>query len=135
MPPTREKKGKEETVQVLDLNATDPVLKGFQGGFASGGYAYFVPSIISGKVARVDLANFSQVQALDLTATDSGLGGFCGGFASGNYSYFVPFKDYTGPSLVDESYSGKVVRIGLTKGSLILMIWSGITILACVLCS
>ena len=30
-------------VQVLDLATIDPDLKGFWGGFASGGYGYFVP--------------------------------------------------------------------------------------------
>ena len=81
-------------IQVLDLNATDPDLRGFSGGFASGGYGYFVPwkpSDYSGKVARVDLANFSQVQVLDLTTTDPDLKGFIGGFASGGYAYFVPY--------------------------------------------
>ena len=80
-------------VQVLDLTATDPDLKGFSGGFESGDYGYFTPyrndvSTISanttifsssnkigfsGKVARVNLANFSQVQVLDLTDTDPAL--------------------------------------------------------------
>ena len=30
-------------VQVLGLTATDDALKGFNGGFASGGYGYVVP--------------------------------------------------------------------------------------------
>ena len=125
-------------VQVLDLTDTDPDLKGFRGGFASGDYGYFVPynnGAAFGKVARVDLATFSQVQVLDLTATDSDLRGFWGGFASGNYNYFVPFNNYNGTGMVDESYFGKVVRIGLTEGSLTLMIRSGITISTCGLCS
>ena len=69
---------------MLDLTATDPDLKGFLGGFASGDYGYFVPfynGAYFGKVARVDLATFSQVQVLDLTATDPDLKGFFGGFA------------------------------------------------------
>ena len=84
---------------MLDLTATDPDLKGFSGGFESGGYGYFVPyslssglfSGYSGKLARVNLTTFSQVQVLDLTATDPGLKGFHGGFASGGYGYFVPY--------------------------------------------
>ena len=43
-------------VQVLDLTATDPDLKGFWGGFASDGYGYVVPYNNGvdyfGKVAR-----------------------------------------------------------------------------------
>ena len=72
-------------VHVLNLADTDPDLKGFHGGFASRGYGYFVPHFNNayfGKVARVDLATFSQVQELDLTATDPDLKGFHGGFAS-----------------------------------------------------
>ena len=86
----------------------DPDLKGFNGGFASDGYGYFVPNFF-GKVVRVDLATFSQVQVLDLTATDSDLKGFNGGFASGGYGYFVPWK----PS----DYSGKVARVDLANFS------------------
>ena len=81
---------------MLDLTATDGDLKGFSGGFASGDHGYFVPfysSAYSGKVARVDLATFSQVQVLDLTATDPDLEGFIGGFASGDYGYFVPNRN------------------------------------------
>ena len=76
-------------VEVLDLTATDPDLKGFLGGFAMDGYGYFVPwsnapLVLSGKVARVDLATFSQVQVLDLEALMPNLVGFMGGFASAN---------------------------------------------------
>ena len=43
-------------VQVLDLTATDADLRGFCGGFASGGYGYVVPNYNQdgyfGKVAR-----------------------------------------------------------------------------------
>ena len=41
---------------MLDLTVTDGDLKGFQGGFASNGYGYFVPyynGAYFGKVARV----------------------------------------------------------------------------------
>ena len=97
-------------VQVLDLTATDPDLKGFYGGFASGGYGYFVPyynGALLGKVARVDLATFSQVQVLDLTATDADLKGFYGGFASGGYGYVVPYAN--------GAYFGKVARFATLK--------------------
>ena len=97
-------------VQVLDLTATDPDLKGFAGGFASGGYGYFAPQRyfdgdFSGKVARVDLATFSQVQVLDLTATDPDLKGFTGGFASGGYGYVSNGVEF-----------GKVARFATPQG-------------------
>ena len=53
----------------------------------SGDYGYIVPyykfSATPGKVARVNLANFSHVQVLDLSTTGPDLMGFIGGFASG----------------------------------------------------
>ena len=116
-------------VQVLDLAATDPDLLGFSGGFASGGYGYFVPTYnyggVSGKVACVVLANFSQVQVLDLAATDAELRGFQGGFASGGYGYLVPYNNFdpygNGTKTYDEAYFGKVVRMDLLEGSLSLL--------------
>ena len=98
-------------MQVLDLSAADADLTGFQGGFASNGYGYFVPcnnGAKSGKVARVDLETFSQVQVLDLVATDADLKGFRGGFASGGYGYVVP-SDNGAPF-------GKVARFATPRG-------------------
>ena len=83
-------------MQVLGLTATDADLKGFDGGFASGDYGYVVPhnnGARFGKVARFDLATFSQVQVLDLTATDTDLKSFYGGFAWGDYGYVVPYSN------------------------------------------
>ena len=60
-----------------------------------------------GKVARVNLASFSQVQVLDLTATDADLKRFSGGFASGGYGYLVPYNN---------GYSGKVARFVTPQG-------------------
>ena len=101
-----------QQVRVLDLTATAADLKGFRGGFASGGYGYFVPNYNNannpgyhGKVARIDLATFSQVQVLDLTTTDTDLKGFQGGFASGDYGYFVPANN--------GAPFGKVARVDL----------------------
>ena len=102
---------------MLDLTATDTDLKGLSWGFASSGYGYFVPytrsssfdNAYSGKVARVDLATFSQVRVLDLTATDPDLKGFRNGFASGGYGYFVPY--FNGDQL------GKVARVDLATFS------------------
>ena len=101
-------------VQVLDLTATDADLKGFCGGFASGGHGYFVPYNNGvgyfGKVARVDLATFSQVQVLDLADTDPDLKGFNGGFAWDDYGYFVPYYNTGGNS-------GKMARVELANFS------------------
>ena len=106
---------------MLDLTTTDEDLKGFVGGFASGGYGYFVPysngphpvgltgPYADGKVARVDLATFSQVQVLDLTLTDAALKGFAGGFASDGYGYVVPYNNGV--------YFGKVARFDLATFS------------------
>jgi hypothetical protein len=81
----------------LNLATVDSELAGFTSGFTDGRYGYFVPyqnnSGISGKVARVDLKNFttSGVTVLDLAAINSALKGFAGGFTDGNYGYFLPF--------------------------------------------
>ena len=98
----------------LDLAAVDSGLKSFYGGFTDGRYGYFVPhknnGSYSGKVARVDLQNFTAggVTWLDLAAMDSGLKGFVGGFTDGRYGYFVPYNN--------GSLSGKVARIPLFFG-------------------
>src|SRR6056297_3461470 len=54
----------------IDLTTYDPDLKGFYGGFTDGRYGYFVPydnSSPFGKIARLDLLDFSTVNTLDLT--------------------------------------------------------------------
>lgn len=101
-------------VSMLDLGTVDGALKGFQGGFTDGRYAYFVPDIngnLSGKVARVDTLNFASggVSSLDLAAVDSRLKGFRGGFTDGRYAYFAP--DNNGAP------SGVVARVDLNNFS------------------
>jgi hypothetical protein len=66
--------------------------------------------LYSGKVARVDLQNFtaSGVTALDLAAVDADLAGFNGGFTDGRYGYFVPWISDT---------SAKVARVQLFSGA------------------
>jgi hypothetical protein len=99
-------------VTVLDLTTVDSGLQGFHGGFTDGRYGYLVPfqnsAGITGKVARVDLLNFttSGVSVLSLGLVDNDLRGFDGGFTDGRYGYFVP--NYTG-----NGYSGKVARLDL----------------------
>ena len=94
----------------LELTSVDSALKGFVGGFTDGRYGYFVPYYngdYSGKVARVDLQNFTPggVTILNLAGADPSLRGFQGGFTDGRYGYFIPF--YNG------GFSGKVARVDL----------------------
>jgi len=96
---------------VLNLASTDADLKGFHGGFTDGRYGYFVPynnGASFGKVARVDLNDFSSVTVLNLASTDADLKGFVGGFTDGRYGYFVPYNN--GASF------GKVARIPMFFG-------------------
>jgi len=98
--------------RVLNLATTDADLKGFQGGFTDGCYGYFVPysnGAYSGKVARVDLNNFSSVSVLNLTTTYADLKGFVGGFTDGRYGYFVPCNN--------GARFGKVARVDLNDFS------------------
>jgi hypothetical protein len=97
--------------RVCNLATTDADLKGYAGGFTDGRYGYFVPwdnGSAFGKVARVDLTDFSTVSVLDLTSTDADLKGYIGGFTDGRYGYFVPFDN--------GSRFGKVARIQITNG-------------------
>jgi hypothetical protein len=99
---------------VLDLTTTDAALKGFYGGFTDGRYGYFVPwdnGAYFGKVARVDLNDFSTVSVLDLTTTDAALKGFVGGFTDGRYGYFVPYDN--------GARFGKVARIQVSFGCIL----------------
>ena len=107
--------------QSLNLTSVDADLRGFAGGFTDGRYGYFVPfsnGSVFGKVARVDLHNFttSGITVLDLTTVDSGLKGFSGGFTDGRYGYFVPY--------LNTSASGKVARVDLQNFSI-----AGVTVL------
>ncbi|MBI5567969.1 MAG: hypothetical protein HY870_23935 [Chloroflexi bacterium] len=95
------------SVTVLDLTTVDAALKAFASGFSDGRYGYFVPNSgrSSGKVARLDLQNFSVagVTVLDLTTVDPTLIGFAGGFSDGHYAYLAP----------ETPFLSKVVRINL----------------------
>ena len=83
-------------VQVLDLTYTDPDLKGFFGGFASGDYGYFVP-----------FDSFTPF------ITDT--------FMPERINIIQPNAPLIGTGRVDKAYFGKVVRIDLSQGSLPLM--------------
>jgi len=101
-----------ETNSILDLTTLDTDLKGFQGGFSMGKYAYLVPYNNGdpfGKLVRIEVNpdNFpnSSVSVLDLTTYDPDLKGFYGGFTDGRYGYLVP------------NYSSKFVRVNLNDFS------------------
>ncbi|GMF09218.1 unnamed protein product [Phytophthora lilii] len=70
--------------QVPDFADSD--LRGFNGGFVSGKYGFFVPyfngATFSGKVCRINLDKFDEVQTLDLTQLDNRLRGFADGILS-----------------------------------------------------
>ncbi len=99
----------EQTPEVLDLTATDPDFKGFNGGFASGGYAYFIPRNNGSPHGNLVRLSDSTVESLDLTLTDPELKGFRGGFVEGNYGYLVPLNN--------GSPFGKVAKVDLTDFS------------------
>ncbi|HSQ26594.1 MAG TPA: hypothetical protein VLM80_05670, partial [Anaerolineales bacterium] len=69
---------------------------------------------MTGKVARVDLQNFSPqgVSWINISAYDPTLRGFWGGFSDGRFGYLVPFY-YNDDGLV---WHGKVARIPLFFG-------------------
>ena len=98
--------------RILNLASYDVQLKGFLGGFTDGRYGYFVPlynGSYHGKVARVDLQDFSTIAVLNLASYDVSLKGFYGGFTNGRYGYFVPYNN--------GAYFGKVARIDLVNFS------------------
>jgi hypothetical protein len=84
-------------VTTLDLRGTMSNVDGSYGGFLDGHYAYFnLLQIVSGgplptgKVARVDLQNFTPggVTILNFEKADPGLGYLMDGFTDGQYLYF-----------------------------------------------
>jgi hypothetical protein len=97
-------------VTVLNLASIDAELVGHTGGFTDGKYAYVFGggySPVNGKVARIDLANFTAggVTVLDLATINPSLKGFVGGFQDGRYGYLVPYNNGTA--------HGNLVRIDL----------------------
>lgn len=97
-------------VSILDLANVDPALKGFNGGFTDGRYAWLAPGLGGTKAARIDLADFSPsgVTAVDFATLDPLLNGFFGGISNGRFGVFVPY--YHGPSATGRS---QAVRLQL----------------------
>ena len=97
--------------RVLDLTSTDPDLEGFQGAVTDGRYMYCVPctnGVHHGKIARVDLTDFSTVSVLDLTLTDPDLKGYHGAVTDGRYMYCVPYNNGV--------HHGKIARVQMLFG-------------------
>ena len=100
-------------VESVDLTTVSSGLKGFEDGFASGSYAYFMPyhdgSGHHGRVVRVSTSDFttSGVEYVDLTTVSSDLEGYRGAFTDGTYAYVVPWAS-------GSNYHGRAVRISLS---------------------
>jgi hypothetical protein len=79
-------------VVVLDLAAVDAGLKGFQGGFTDGRYAW-IPPAVGSKGARIDLANFSTsgVSVIDFASFDPSATTFASSFTNGRHGVMVPY--------------------------------------------
>jgi len=97
------------SVSVLDLAITDATLTNMNPLGTDGKYGYFTYAgnggANAGKVARVDLEDFSTVTVLDMALTDSSYKGYHGGFIVGKYAYLAPYNS--------GSPHGKVARIDL----------------------
>jgi hypothetical protein len=76
-------------VAILDLATIDPALKGFQGGFTDGRYAW-IPPAVGTMGARIDLQNFSVsgVSVIDLASSATT---FPSGFTNGRHGILVPY--------------------------------------------
>ena len=108
-------------VSVLNLAGVDPDLVSFYGGFTDGRYGYVFGtgySPVTGKVARIDLANFTAggVTVLDLATVNPALKGFIGGFQDGRFGYLIPYNNGTN--------HGNLVRVDLANFAA-----SGVTVL------
>ncbi|CAM9319638.1 unnamed protein product [Chrysoparadoxa australica] len=89
--------------RTVDLEAVDPQLKGFTGGFVYDGKAYFIPfhngEGAATKLVRIDAVTFdaASVEVLDVGLVDPTVGGFAGGFESQGMAYLVPSRANFGP--------------------------------------
>jgi len=99
-------------IEICDLTQKNSGLKGFNGCFSDGTYAYYVPfnnGSYHGLAVRVPLNNFvpSAATICDFTQNNANAKGYHGGFSDGTYAYFVP--RYNG------SYHGLAVRVPLNN--------------------
>lgn len=67
--------GEDATIELLDLEAKGPELKGFNGGFRDTDWGYLVPYMndpgyARGKVVRFSLRDLADVEVLDLRVTE-----------------------------------------------------------------
>jgi len=107
--------GSTQNIESLNVAALgNPNLRGFDGGFCDGEYAYLFPSYNVGETAygylvRIDITDswtpLTTVQWLNLEEYDVRLKGFHGGFYDGTYIYLVPSNTGSPP------LSGTMARI------------------------
>jgi hypothetical protein len=105
-------------VTVLNLTAVDSAFGASGGAFTDGNFGYFTtvdsaPSVYSGKVARVNLSNFTTdgVTVLDLASVDPGLKGFYGGFTDGRYAWIPPSVGTKGARIDLASFNANGVSV------------------------
>ena len=115
-------------VTVLNLASVDSELVATDAHFVAGKYAYFAtgfyPGVIHGKIARVDLQNFTTsgvTVVSELTTIDPGLKGFYSAVSDGRYGYFATCCDWSGGRF------GKIARVDLASFSLEDVVWMDAT--------
>jgi hypothetical protein len=93
---------------VLDLTATDTLIRCFTGGFSDAAYGKIAPyqrCLFCGGAA-FHVHRFSTGAVLDFAITDVMLKGFAGRFSDGSYGCLVPFWSF--------EVSGKVLQFTLS---------------------
>jgi hypothetical protein len=105
-------------VSVLDLSTVDASLVRFMGSFSDGRYGYILTydtptGGFAGKVARLDLVNFSAsgVTVLDLTTVDAELKGHIGGFTDGRYAWLAPYAGTKAARIDLANFTASGVRV------------------------
>jgi hypothetical protein len=84
-------------VSVLDISSADSTVKGFGGCFSSGTNAYITPfnniDGAYGKVARVNLSNFSTITIMNLRSFTDSITGYKNGCSDGKHCFLPPFDN------------------------------------------
>lgn len=97
--------------RIMDLAAIDTTLKGFNGAFTDGQYGYFIPSVNAGvghgKIARLDLRDFTTVTSIDLATINPAYIWYLDGCTDGRYGYAAPHGG--------TPYQGYVVRFDMAN--------------------
>jgi hypothetical protein len=106
--------------RIANLAAGDATLTGFNGCFTDGQYGYFIPAAIAGvchgKIARIDLRDFSTVTSIDLTTINPAYIWYLDGVTDGRYGYAAP-------------HGGDVIHGYLVRFDMIDFTTGGVTVL------